>query len=262
MDITLFHILGAGALSAAAGGLLGSFALLRRMALVGDALSNVALPGIALGILFHFNPLLGSLAFLLLGTTLIWAVEHKTNLPVDTLVGVLFVLALAVGALLTPEQELLEALFGDISKLSATGFWISLLLGGVIIAALLALWRKLTLTMISLELSQSTGLRPHLIEFLFLTLFALVVALGITFTGVLLIGALIIIPAAIARNIASSMGAYMFLSALLGVLGAAGGILASYFFHIAPGPAFVILLGILFFLSVIGPLRSEASRLR
>ncbi|TSC97244.1 MAG: ABC-3 protein, partial [Parcubacteria group bacterium Greene1014_47] len=56
MDVTLFHILGAGAISAAAGGLLGSFALLRRMALVGDALSHVALPGIALGLLFHFNP--------------------------------------------------------------------------------------------------------------------------------------------------------------------------------------------------------------
>jgi ABC-type Mn2+/Zn2+ transport system permease subunit len=255
MDITLFHIVGAGAISAAAGGLLGSFALLRRMALVGDALSHVALPGIALGLLFHFNPFVGSLAFLVFGTTLIWAVEHKTNLPVDTLVGVLFVLALAVGALLTPEHELLEALFGDISQLSATGFWVSLLLGGVIIVALLMLWRKLTLTMISSELSKSTGIRPHVVEFFFLTLFAFVVALGITFTGVLLIGALVIIPAAIARNIATSMGAYMFLSALIGVLGATGGILASYFFHIAPGPAFVILLGTLFFLSVIGKLR-------
>ncbi|TSC56320.1 MAG: zinc transport system permease protein [Parcubacteria group bacterium Greene0416_39] len=154
-----------------------------------------------------------------------------------------------------PEHELLEALFGDISQLSATGFWTSLLLGGVVIAALLALWRKLTLTMISSELSKSTGIRPHVVEFLFLMLFALVVALGITFTGVLLIGALIIIPAAIARNIASSMGVYMFLSALLGVLGAIGGILASYFFGIASGPAFVILLGTLFFLSVIRKLR-------
>lgn len=254
MEITLLHILLAGMVTSAAGGLLGSFALLKRMALVGDALSHVALPGIALGLLFHFNPFVGSLAFLLLGTTLIWAVEHKTNLPVDTLVGVLFVLALAVGALLTPEQELLEALFGDITQLSATGFWISLLLGGFIVAVLLALWRKLTLTMISSELAKSTGLRPHTVEFVFLTLFALVVAVGITFTGVLLMGALVIIPAAISRNIARSMSSYMFLSAFLGVAGAVVAILASSFYGVAPGPAFVIFLGILFFLSAINRL--------
>lgn len=254
MEITLLHILAAGMVTSAAGGLLGSFALLKRMALVGDALSHVALPGLALGILFHFNPFMGSLAFLLFGTSIIWAVEHKTNLPVDTLVGVLFVLALALGALLTPEHELLEALFGDITELSPSDFALSLVLGVGIVALLLAFWKKLALTMISSELAQSTGLRPHAIEFMFLTLFALVVAVGITFTGVLLMGALIIIPAAIARNIAQSMRSYMFLSAFLGMAGAAVAILASSFYGIAPGPAFVIFLGILFFLSVINRL--------
>src|SRR3990167_10554149 len=114
-ELGLTQILIAGAFIAAAGGLLGSFALLRRMALVGDALSHVALPGLALGLLFHFNVFFGALAFLLFGTTVIWAIEHRTRIPVDTLVGVLFVVALALGSLLSPKEELLETLFGNIA---------------------------------------------------------------------------------------------------------------------------------------------------
>ena len=130
------QILIAGSLIAAAGGTLGSFALLRRMALVGDALSHVALPGLALGLLFHFNVFLGALAFLIFGTVVIWAVEHKTKLPVDTLVGVMFTLALAVGALLTPREDILDALFGNISNINSLDFWAASLISIIIILLL------------------------------------------------------------------------------------------------------------------------------
>ena len=250
METTLFHTLIVGSLIGIAGGVLGSFALLRRMALVGDALSHVALPGLALGILFHFNPFIGATALLLFGTTLIWVIEHQTKLPVDTLVGVMFVVALAIGILLTPETELLEALFGNIKTVSLHNFWFASLLSIAMSAALLLLSKKLTLALISPELAKSVNLRPHLLEFIFLSIFALVVAIGIKLMGVLLLGALIIIPAAIARNISSSMRMYVGLSALLGVVGAVVGILLSSLFGFAPGPAFVLFLGTLFFISI------------
>jgi ABC-type Mn2+/Zn2+ transport system permease subunit len=243
-------VLVAGSLVAAAGGLLGSFALLRRMALVGDALSHVALPGIALGLIFNFNPFFGSLVFLILGTLLIWLIEHKTKLPVDTLVGVFFALALAIGALLVPETEILEALFGDISKINFIDFWVVAIASAAIIGLILFLSRRLMLTMISRDLALSAGLKPHALEFLFLMIFALTVAIGVKFVGALLMGSLVVIPAATARNLAGSMKSYMSLSVFLGVIGAVIGILISYFYNFSPGPSFILFSGLLFFLSI------------
>ena len=128
MGISLVQVLIVGAMIAAASGVLGSFALLRRMALVGDALSHVAFPGIALGLMFNFNPFLGALAFLILGISIIWLIEHKTKLPVDTLVGIMFSLALALGAMLVPEEIIEEVLFGNIMAVSGLDLWLAALL--------------------------------------------------------------------------------------------------------------------------------------
>jgi len=250
-EISLWQTLLAGSLIAAAGGLLGSYALLRRMALVGDALSHVALPGIALGLLFNFNILLGSLAFLVLGTLGIWFVEHKTRLPPDTVVGVFFALSLAAGALLTPGEEILEALFGDITKLTSSDFWWAVVLASFVIFLLLFYSRRFVLALISRDLSRSVGLQPHKLELLFLLIFGLAVAVGIKFVGALLMGSLIIIPAAASRNLAKSMNSYLFLSVLLGVLGSLAGILISYFYQLSPGPIFVLVLGAIFFFSIL-----------
>src|SRR3989344_6063257 len=102
---------------AANASLLGTFAILKRMALVGDALTHVALPGMALGLLFNFNPFWGALLFLLVATFGIWLLEHYSQLSVETLVGIFFSASLAVGVLLTPDAELVDALFGKITGL-------------------------------------------------------------------------------------------------------------------------------------------------
>ena len=250
METNFLYTLIAGSAIAAAGGMIGSFALLRRMALVGDALSHVALPGIALGLLFHFSPFLGAFTFLCLGVVIIWAVEHKTKLPTETLVGVVFTLALAIGALITSEEGLLEALFGDISKVSLFDSTIAVFVSIIILTLLLLFYKKFALTLMSPDLSLSIGFKPHMLELLFLAIFALGVAAGIKFTGTLLMGSLVIIPAATARNIAWSMKSYIWLSAILGVIGAVLGILISNFYGIAPGPVFVIAAGALFFISI------------
>jgi len=251
MDLQLTYTLIAGALIAATGGILGSFALLRRMALVGDALSHVALPGIGLGLLFHFNPILGGLAFLLFGVLLIWLIERKTELPSDTVVGVFFAISLAIGAVITPEHEILEALFGDISQLSLYDAIIASGIAVLISISLLKLGKKVSLSLISSDLAQAIGIRAARIELIFLLLFALTVAIGIQYTGALLMGALVIIPAAASRNLAGSMAGYLKLSAVFGIIGAVGGILISNFYNLSPGPSFVLVAGVVFFLSVI-----------
>jgi ABC-type Mn2+/Zn2+ transport system permease subunit len=255
MIVNFFHIVGASLFVAATGAYLGSFVLLRRMALVGDALSHIAMPGIALGLIFHFDVFWGALTFLVFGSIIIWAIEHKTRLPVDTLVGILFTLALAIGALLMSEHELEASLFGSIESFAATDFLIVSLLSFGILSFLYLFSRQLTVALISEDLALSMGLRPHLLEFLFLLLFAFAVGVGIKFAGVLLMGALIIIPAATAKNFARSMAHFQLLSICFGVAGIGAGILAYRFFGFAFAPSTVIVEAVLFFLSILPKLK-------
>lgn len=247
---SILPVLVVSAFIAAAGGLLGSFALLRRMALVGDALSHVALPGIALGIVLNFDLFIGALACLLLGIIMIWFVEHKTNLPVDTLVGVFFSLALAVGAMILPEGEIEHALFGNIMTIKGPDLWLALIISLLCLVILTAFHKKFTLTMISRDLSSSAGFKSSYFEFLFLLVFAFVVAVGIKFAGALLMGPLIVIPAAISRNLATSMKSYMLLASLIGMIGAILAVCISFIYGLETGPIFVFISGIAFFASI------------
>ena len=107
-----------GVLVGLGAGYLGSFMILKRMSLVGDVISHVALPGIAIALLFEVNPFFGAFGVLFLAVLGIWLLERKTEIPSETLVGIFFALSLAVGILITPQPELLEALFGDIAEIA------------------------------------------------------------------------------------------------------------------------------------------------
>lgn len=242
--------LGVGILVAGAAGLLGVFAILKRMSLVGDALSHVALPGIALALFLKINPFIGALAFLLLAVLGIWALEYQSRLSVDTLVGVFFTASLALGALFIPELELLEALFGDIAALTVTDILVSAGLSLVLILLLLLVHRKLALHMVSPELAQSIGINSRRLELMYLLLFSLGVALGIKFIGAILMGALIIIPAAAAKNIARSLNSFMLFSVLFGMISAVAGIYIAFFYGQPPGPMFILAGTAIFLLSL------------
>lgn len=226
---------------AASASLLGSFAILKRMALVGDALSHVALPGMALALLFKFNPFLGAVAFLGVAVTGIWVIEYRSSLPLETIVGVFFTSSLAIGAIIMPEHDLLEALFGNITSLTAVESFVSILLSVILIAALLSIYKKLTLNMVSQEMAQSIGINNRRLEFIFLLSFALAVALGIRFVGALLMGSLVIIPAASAKNIAKSLKGFMSGSVFFGVAAAVLGIYFSHTYKLSPGPIFILI---------------------
>lgn len=250
MDINLFQQIITAVFVAAAASLLGSFAILKKMALVGDALSHVALPGIALALIFHFNPFLGAIVFLIVAVFGIWLIEYQSKLSIDTIVGVFFAASLALGALITPDQELLEAMLGNISSLTQQESFISILLSIVLIAVILAIRKKLALNMVSQELSQSIGIKNRRLELAYLLIFALAVALGIKFVGALLMGSLVIIPAASAKNIAKSLNAFMWLSVIFGILAAIFGIYFSQIYNLSPGPIFILISSGIFIVSL------------
>ena len=97
---------------AAAAGWIGCFAVMRRMALAGDALSHVALPGIGIALALHVHPVFGAAAMLFFGALIVWAIEDRSRLATETIIGVIFSVALAVGSLATSGNDLVEALVG------------------------------------------------------------------------------------------------------------------------------------------------------
>jgi len=231
-------------------GYLGSLMVLEKMALVGDALSHVALPGLALGILFNFNPFFGAFVFLFASAVAIWHLQRVTKLSFETLVGATFTLALAIGIIIIPEAELLEALFGDITNVT----WIDATAAIVIsIAAVFltrTIYKKLVLGMISEDLAISKGVKVAEINLVYLCLVSLVVAIGIKIVGTLLVGFLVIVPAAAARNLSSDLFRYSVFSSAFGAISASSGILLSSYLNLPPGPM-VVFSGIAVFLATV-----------
>ncbi len=231
-------------------GYLGAFMVLKRMSLVGDALSHVALPGIALALLLHINPFIGAFAALTIAVIGIWTLEQRTNLPSETLVGIFFTISLALGLLLTPEPELLEALFGDIAKIGPADLFIAILAVGITFGVMSYARKGFILSIISSDLAKASGIAVRHIHFLFLMLVALIVALGLNVAGTLLMGSLVIIPAAAAKNLASNMFSYTWMASILGGVAAGAGILLAYFYNFSPGPMVVLAGGVIFLLTL------------
>lgn len=122
MDASHSYAVLLAAFFALAAGLVGSVALMKRMVLASDVISHLALPGLGIAYLLKRNPLVGGGATLLLGTLLVWQLQKKTGLATDSSIGVVFAASLGIGALVTPNEDLLEALFGNFQKLSLAGF--------------------------------------------------------------------------------------------------------------------------------------------
>ena len=246
----LFSLI-AGIFIGGAAGYLGSLMLTKRMALVGDALGHVALPGIGLALLLGANVSLGAFLFLLLGIFMIWLFEIKTSLPMEALVGIVFVASLAIGFLIVPEPELLEALFGDISKVSFEMALASMLFSITIFLAIKRIYPKMILAGISNDLAKSEGIKIKRQNFIYLLSIAAIVALGIKITGSLLVGALVIVPAAAARNLSKNLKEYRLLSIIMGILSSSLGIFLFKLTGFPAGPLIILVSTGFFLISLV-----------
>lgn len=235
-----------------AAGYLGSIMVLRRLALAGDVLSHVALPGIGIALIYNLNPFLMAFVFLFTASWLIWLLENKTRVPTEALIGILFVASLAVGVMIIPNlEELGEALFGDISKISLYDTVLTVFLSALVFIIGAKIYKGLVLGTISEDLAKANGVPIRKINLLFLVLVAVIVALGVKVVGTLLMGALIIVSATAAKNLSRSVSRYAALSATFGLIIAPAGLLLARAYSLPLGPI-IILIGVgIFLLSLI-----------
>ena len=235
-------------------GPLGCFVVWRRMAYFGASLSHAALLGIALGFLLGIDLTLGVIAACLTLTVIIVALQRQKRIPADTLLGILAHAALALGlvAISFLDQlrvDLLGYLFGDI--LAVTGADLLWIYGGgaAVLAALAAIWRPLLAATVHGELAGAEGVPEFRVRLVFMVLIALVVAIAMKIIGILLIHALLIIPAAAARTFAKTPEQMAGLASAFGALAVLGGFSASLRWDTPAGASVVAAAAALFAVS-------------
>ena len=246
----IFSLL-SGAMIAGTAGFIGSLALSKRMALVAGPLGHLALPGIALAIIYSFDISLGAFPFVILGVIFIWLLEMRTKLPMEALTAIVFASGVAIALLFLPIPKAEAALVGDISQIGFWGTIISIIICLFLIFVTQKIYPKMVLMNISEDLAKTEGINIRTYNLVYLLSIGIIVSLGVRLVGGLLTAALVAIPAATARNWSRNLKNYIFLSVSLGVLCAIVGISLSQLTHLPSGPLIIILSTLTFVVSVI-----------
>jgi zinc transport system permease protein len=238
---------------ALAAGLVGCFALMKRMVLASDVISHLALPGLGVAFLLKMNPLVGGATTLFLGTILVWRLQRKTGLATDAAIGVVFAAGLAIGAAVTPRENLIEALFGELQQVSLLGFLLGFAATLFVVLSVFLLKDRLALTIFSPDLANATGVKVGRVDLYFLLLFSLTILVGLRFMGTLLASALIILPAATARHLTDKLSHFLLVSSATSLVSVTAGFLFNIFvFRLSTvGPTIVIFSALLFGLSLV-----------
>lgn len=229
---------------------LGCFVVWRRMAYFGDATAHAAILGVALSLAFQVSIFGGVLAVALLMALTVTLLAGR-GYAMDTLLGVLAHSALAFGLVAVSflsgiRIDLMAYLFGDIlavSRLDLLVIWS----GAALVVALIAWrWSALLTSTLNEELAYASGLNPKREQLILTLSLAITVAVAIKVVGVLLIAAMLIIPAAAARGLARTPEAMAVIAALIGMASAIGGLQGAYIFDTPAGPSIVCVAAILF----------------
>ena len=232
-------------------GPVGCFIVWRRLAYFGETIAHSSLLGVAMAIILDFNLVVGIFGSASVVVTILFFLERRGGLPTDTILGLLAHGGLALGLVVLAfipgmRLNLHTILFGDIlavTKIDLLQVWI----GGVVaLGVLLWLWRPLLVSTVSEDLASVESLRPNRSKFLFGILVAAVIAVAIKIVGVLLIVALLVIPAATARRFARTPEIMAVGASVVGVASVIAGLYSSLIYDTPSGPSIVVAAILLF----------------
>ena len=226
-------------------GPVGCFVVWRRMAYFGETIAHSALLGVALAVLLNINIMIGILTAACLIVVTMFYLDRRETLPTDTLLGLLAHGGLALGLVVLAffpnmRVDLHAMLFGDLLAVTRSDVAIIWLGGAVALAVLCWIWRPLLAATVNKDLAAVAGLRPELARLVFGFLVAGIIAIAIKIVGILLIVALLVIPAAAARRFSSGPERMAIAAAGLGVIAIAGGLYASARLDTPSGPSIVV----------------------
>lgn len=236
-------------------GALGCFVVWRRLAYYGDTLAHSAVLGVALAVFLQINIVVTVFVVAFFVSLILLFLQKRGGLASDALLGLLSHSALALGLVAIAFMtwvtiDLQSLLFGDILSVSRSDMLVIWAGGAVILAIFAFMWRELFAATVSEELARAEGLNPERANIVFMVLMALVIAISMKIIGVLLITALLIIPAATARRISATPEQMVLFAAILGVMSVVGGLYGSLHWDTPSGPSIVVTALMLFIVTL------------
>ena len=237
-------------------GPLGCFTIWRRLSFFGDTLAHSALLGVTLALSFEMN--ISFAVFLISAVVAIFLInlQRVTNLPGDALLGLLAHSTLALGLVTISflsfiRFDIMGLLFGDILSVNNLDILIIWSGGAIILITLKIIWKPLFASTVNYDLAQAEGMNPDRVNIIFTLLMAAIIAISIKMVGLLLITGMLIMPAAMARNLSDNPIMMVFIATIGGLLSVLLGLFASLEFNSPSGPSIIVAALSLFLLSLI-----------
>ncbi len=235
---------------------IGTYVVLRGLSFIGAGIAHASFGGVALGFLLGVNPFLSAIVFCLLTAWGIGWASTEGEIKEDTAIGIFFASTMALGVLFIGlmkayNVDLFGYLFGSVLAVTEQDIWLSLIVGGVVLLAVVLLYKELKFVTFDQEMAEVVGLPATFLYFLLLSLMALTVVISIKVVGVILVSALLVIPPATAYQVSDDFGRMMFLSIAVGVGSAVIGLFLSYWLDVASGATIVLTATTLFFLAAL-----------
>jgi zinc transport system permease protein len=241
----------AGSFTAIACATLGMFLVLRKMSLIGDGLSHVSFGAIALGLFLGVYPFLVAVPVAIIGSVLILKLSERSKMYGDAAIGIVSVVGVATGVVLSSisggfNVDLFSYLFGSILAIGVWEVWMSVILSLVVLGVLWVLYWDLFAMTFDEEYALVAGVNTKALNIFLAILTALTVVLSVKVVGILLVSALLILPAMTALQLSNRFFRAIALSVIIALIAVVAGILLSFFFDIPSGATIVLLLAGMF----------------
>ncbi|EUJ41369.1 manganese ABC transporter permease [Brochothrix campestris FSL F6-1037] len=247
-------------------GIIGSFVVLRGMSLMGDAISHAVLPGVAISYMLGINFLIGSTVFGILAALGIGFITERSPLKNDAAIGIILSSFLALGMILVTiaksSTNLYHILFGNILAVQRTDLWVTLVVTLLVIVLVSLFYKQLAVSTFDEIIAKSYGVNTKVIHYFLMVLLTLVTVVALQTVGVILVVAMLIIPASTAYLLTNKLGQMIFLAVTIGVLSAVVGLYVSFVNNLASGPCIVMCAAVCFVVAFLMSKKSSIRRIK
>lgn len=235
---------------------IGVFVVLRNLSFIGDGLAHASFAGIVIAYALKLNLYVGGLIFAVLTALGIGGISRRSELSLDTTIGVMFTAAFALGVMLMSQMhgyvtDLQDFLFGNVLAVDRVDLTLVAALAVGVLAVVLLLYKELLFSSFDPLMAEASGLPTGFLYYLLLVLLAVTIIVSLQAAGIVLVAALLVTPAATAYQLTNRFGPMMATSACIGIASAVVGIYVSYYLNAASGATIVLTATACFFLAML-----------
>lgn len=231
-------------------GVIGSFIVLRGLALMGDAISHAVLPGVAISYILGINYFYGSVVIGILTALGIGAISQNSRIKNDSSIGIVFSSFFALGIILITmaksATDLTQILFGNILSVRSSDMWLTIIIGAIVLLTVVIFYKELLISSFDETMAAAYGLKTRLIHYGIMVLLTLVTVASLQTVGVILVVSMLITPASTAYLLTNRLSIMIGLASFFGSISAVFGLYVSFEYNLPSGPVIALATTVIF----------------